>query len=123
MRAAQPEFVMPEQFFPQPRSPMSGERNLMLAVLKDAIHAYLKHAHSRYDDCLELFAEARDYLDDDDMEYPYSMTNICEVLDIDVGRLRHGLKTFYRAHRPVVARKEARIISLAARRREECAQA
>jgi len=120
-RCAQPEIVMPEQFFPAPQSPASPERALMLAVLKDALQAYQKNAHSPDASKRVLFEEAREYLEEDDPEYPYSVVNICEVFGIDVGYLRRGLRKFYSRTRPTVARKKATIISLANRRQEECA--
>lgn len=119
MSLAQPEIVIPEQFFALPHGPVCGERSLMLAVLLDAVEMFRKTAH-KWDE-VGAFEEAYDYLAADDYDYAFSCVNICSVLGIDVGYLRKGLRQRYFASKPVLPRKRARLVSLAKRRKEECA--
>lgn len=74
-----------------PSTPQSGERELMLAVLEDAMRCYLNHADATdkkrralYEDAAEWFAATED-------EGLYSFVNVCAVLGLDAGFVRRKL--------------------------------
>ncbi|HJQ84526.1 MAG TPA: hypothetical protein VKA21_10645 [Candidatus Binatia bacterium] len=85
--------VLPEQLFPEfpPEGCMPGEKRLMLAVLKDAIDVFLKHAGSRDPRTRRLFLETEAWLFGDDGDAPFSFVDICECLGLSPSCIRRGL--------------------------------
>ena len=85
--------VLPAQLFPEFASEgcLSGEKRLMLAVLKDAIDIFLKHAESSEPRTQRLFLETVEWIRSDDALAPFSFLNVCEALGLSPSCLRRGL--------------------------------
>ena len=76
-----------------------GEFELVRATLDDAIHTYRKYALAKGRRAQRLFREVDEWISVDDRSWPFSFVNICEVLDLDPGYIRTGLKLWrQRAH-------------------------
>lgn len=90
-----PSTVLPEQMTPR-RVPRTPERQLMVAVLEDALHLYCKFArwpqHRRFRETARWFAST-------DRSWLFSFERICEVLDLDPRCVRRRLL----ARRPLPA--------------------
>jgi hypothetical protein len=80
-----PQAVLPCQF--APAHTQQPEKRLMLAVLKDALDV-LRHREAVRDCVPRLRAQAESWVPSDDRAWPFSFLNICQALDLDVGRLR-----------------------------------
>jgi hypothetical protein len=63
----------------------------MLAVLEDAISCFQKYAGARKGRQYRLFAEAEEWLLDEDASWCFSFESICSVLDLNSAYLREGL--------------------------------
>jgi hypothetical protein len=78
----------------EPRSswngPGCGERELMRAVLEDAIHCLAGEVGPSRERP-QLASEARAWIVESDSRWPFSFDNICDALGIDVGVLRSKL--------------------------------
>jgi hypothetical protein len=82
------ETVLPAQFYSsQRRCSLQPEKRLMLAVLEDAVLAYLRG--------LQLVPETRAWFDADDFTWPYSFANLCDALALD----RHAVRAALRRQR------------------------
>jgi len=64
-----------------------GERGLMRAVLEDAIHC-LAAETGPTDERSRLAAEARAWVADDDLQWPFSFANLCDALGFSSESLR-----------------------------------
>ena len=87
--------LLPEQFFTPARESherWTGERGLMLAVLEEAVHSYLKYRNSTTRRGRRLFAEAQAWFWSDDQEYLFAFENICTYLQLDPNYVRRGLE-------------------------------
>ena len=71
---------------------LEPEKQLMEAMLADAINLYRLHAYADSIEYKRLFSEAQRWLWSDDWRWPFSFRNICEVLGLDASYLRRGLK-------------------------------
>ncbi|HVA76855.1 MAG TPA: hypothetical protein VNF27_03125 [Candidatus Binataceae bacterium] len=94
--------ILPEQF----RSPrrdhrFEGERNLLFAILEDAIRCYLENCNNRTALKRIQYVEAHDWIFSVKDRGPFSFVSVCENLDIEPDSLRVGLR-----------RKHARIRSV-----------
>jgi len=87
------DVVAPEQFleiFSRGRA-LAPEKELMLAILADAIECILKYCEQPIPMRVKLFQEAREWLFDHEEKEPFSFLNVCETLDLDPGYLRRGI--------------------------------
>lgn len=93
--------VLPAQFHGSPVNvnASSGEIALMRAVLEDAIECFQKQALKSDRRTQRLAREAEEWFRKDDPKWPFSFLNICNVLGIDPGYIRRGLKQFLQQHR------------------------
>jgi hypothetical protein len=73
------------------RSGASAERDLMFAILADAVDCYSKYATGRDGRSMRLFADARDWLFCDGDEQPFSFVNVCDGLGLDPSYIRRGV--------------------------------
>lgn len=88
--------LLPEQFFTPPQEShvnWTGERLLMLAVLQEAINAYLQYASAKTHRGKRLFAETYRWFWSQEREYLYSFESICLHLHLDPDYLRRGLRS------------------------------
>ncbi|MGH7826300.1 MAG: hypothetical protein ACREQ7_14140 [Candidatus Binatia bacterium] len=69
-----------------------GEFELVRATLADAIHTYRKYALAKGRRAQRLFREVDEWISVDDWSWPFSFVNICEVLELDPGYIRTGLR-------------------------------
>ena len=117
MELFHPDTLLPEQYFAE-YSRDAGtlrERHLMLAVLRDAVECYQKFALARDPGGRVIFADAAEWIESHDREWPFSYENICEVLGLDQAYLRGGLAKWRQGRIPA-ARKVPRVVSLLERR-------
>ena len=70
-----------------------GVRDLMLAVLEDAIRCYLTNLAAKTVRRRGLFDEARQWIETRGDREPFSFESICETFDIDPDAVRRQLKT------------------------------
>lgn len=91
-----PDTMLPSQYFDRlhRRSERTGEHRLMLAILEDAVDVYRKQAAAQDAHRRSLFTEAESWIESEDRTWIYSFLNICDVLSIDAGYLRRGLRVW-----------------------------
>jgi len=71
--------------------PAGAERELMLAVLSDAIECYWKYRNSAKRSALRLFHDAKNWIFAEQDSLPFSFRNVCETLDLDPSYIRRGI--------------------------------
>jgi hypothetical protein len=90
----QPDAILPIQFFEgvrQSRAEQDPLRRLMFAVLIDALRCFRADLGAQQESKRREFAEAEFWLFRAACDEPFSFETVCSVLEIDAGRLRHGL--------------------------------
>jgi hypothetical protein len=95
MELTAPDFVTPTQWFEgahadDPR--FHGTKQLMLAVLVDALQCLQTCVSGRTAVHRRRFAEAEAWVADRDAQGPFAFDTVCEALGIDADYLRTGLK-------------------------------
>ena len=92
--ALEPDILLGSQYFDRVRrrAGQEGERQLMVAVLEDAVHTYLRYAGISDPAQRELFREAEEWIESADKSDFYSFENVCAILDLDAGYIRGGLR-------------------------------
>lgn len=60
----------------------------MVAMLQQALEDWVKHRMLRDKRSREIATHARHWMQNDDMDWPFSCARICTVLDIDLSALR-----------------------------------
>lgn len=97
----QPDALMPSQFFAtvKKRCPKEPEYRLVVAVLQDAIDCFQKNCSAEKEKARQLFEETELWFLADDRSWPYSFTNICELLSLNPEYLRRGLQAWKEAER------------------------
>ncbi len=89
----QADVVLPAQFFDllRQRSPVQGERRLMIAILEDAVTCIQKYvgAHTGHEQ--RLFQDARGWMLSDSAD-PFSFQYVCEVVGLDPAYVRTGIE-------------------------------
>src|SRR5258706_14570885 len=90
----QPDTLLPSQYFDRIRRRASadGERRLMVAILEDAVDVYRKQAGARDRKRRQLFEDAEEGIESAGRSWIFSYEDICDVLGIDAGDLRKGLR-------------------------------
>jgi hypothetical protein len=73
--------------------PVSAERELMIAVLSDAIECFWKYRKSRAALAIRLYQEAKAWLFADNENQPFSFQNICQTLGLEPSYIRRGILT------------------------------
>ena len=93
--------ILPIQFFRNLyQSTMPGERQLLLAILEEAVDCFCKTSGRPRRRNRRLYAEAREWLFSEDRSWFLSCENICDVLEIDAGWLRDRLDNWERQATP-----------------------
>ena len=89
----QPDPVLPAQYLAtlKTKDPLEAEKKLMLAVLEDAIVCFQKHGLASDHRGKRIFLDAQEWIMAKDGDWLLSFENICEVLGLDPGYIRHGL--------------------------------
>ena len=68
-----------------------GEKELMMAVLQDAVECFQTYVLSGRPREKRLFQEAEDWILEKNSDWFFSFENICAALEFDPNYLRHGL--------------------------------
>jgi hypothetical protein len=71
--------------------PAGAERELMLAVLTDAIECYWKYQRSAKRSAVRLYQDAKNWIFAEKDSLPFSFTDVCEMLQLDPGYIRRGV--------------------------------
>ncbi len=89
----QPDILIVERFLETTRkkSYLEPEKDLMLAVLEDAVDCYLKNIFAKTEKEKSLFQDAEDWILEENSRRFFSFENICEILNINPPYLREGL--------------------------------
>jgi hypothetical protein len=74
------------------REPLEPEKELMLALLQDAVHCYRKYSAACDRAGRERFREAQSWIMDTSTEGIFAFENVCDVLGIDPDYVRKGLR-------------------------------
>ena len=91
MSMAQPDIILPSQYF-GPRRMQAPEQRLMIAVLRDALDCVEKYRCATSARGQRLFREAKRWLFAEEADWPYSFECICGVLDLDSNAVRQRLR-------------------------------
>lgn len=85
--------IHPTQYYLANRSMRlaSGEKKLMLAILKDAIKCYRRNVTGKSVHSQKIFVETEEWFYDEDTNYLYSFLNICAWLGVDFKLIREKL--------------------------------
>jgi hypothetical protein len=75
----------------KPRHQLEPEKELMLAVLTDAIECMQKHSDSRQATGIKLYQEAKEWIFDENERDAFSFLNICAALNLDPCYIRRGI--------------------------------
>lgn len=88
-----PESVLPVQFraICSQGESVSPERELMVAVLHEAIADVQRYRSSRAREQQKLYLEACEWLCSDDTSWPFSFTSLCATLGISPEGIRDRL--------------------------------
>lgn len=89
----QPLFIPP----PEPAVVWTGAQRLLLAVLQEAIHTFLKDHNARTTRGKRSFREAQIWFSSDEDHWLYAFESICLHLHLDPDYIRRGLKRWQHA--------------------------
>jgi hypothetical protein len=85
------DVILPAQFFGALADPRcEPEKRLMVAVLEEAISSLLNGQHGR-DDRRAHAREAERWFASDERRAPFAFGTICDILELDSGRVRQAL--------------------------------
>jgi hypothetical protein len=89
----QPDTIAPAEYYDgfKRKTPLEPERELVLAILEDAVLCFKKYLRSTKEKERRLFVDAEDWLFGDDREWALSFLNVCDLLGLEPGYLRKGL--------------------------------
>ena len=92
----EPEVMLPAQFYGRGGldASLQPEKRLMLAVMEDAVGTFQKYVFARDRAGQRLLTEVEEWISSDDVDWPYSFVNICHSLDLEVGFMRAGLRSW-----------------------------
>ena len=85
------EAVLPTQWFTGDRPSLQPAKRLMLAILTDAIELVLQEPAPPTSRRAFFQRRAADWLRSDERRWFFSCVNICEMLGMDLKRLRAGI--------------------------------
>jgi hypothetical protein len=88
-----PEAVLPVQFrdICSQGSAVSPERELMVAVLHEAVADVQRYRSARGREQRKLYVEACQWLTSDDTTWPFSFASLCATLGLSPEGIREGL--------------------------------
>lgn len=82
-----------EQFFDTMRGHhRTPERDLLIAILEDAIYNYRKYRRARDPEGKRNFREAKEWIMVRSDDWIFSFNSICELLGLDPDYIRRGLR-------------------------------
>ena len=77
--------------------PAGAERELMLAVLSDAIECYWKYQNARNSSGIRLYQDAKSWIFADNETLSFSFRNVCNTLQLEPSYIRRGILAAGRA--------------------------
>lgn len=80
------------------KSHLEPEKDLMFAVLEDAVRCYRAYAFTKSPASRRTYRDGEKWLWKNDWVWSFSFRNICEVLALDPFCLRRGLLRWKEAH-------------------------
>lgn len=83
--------ILPAQFFELSSKLNCGEVKIRYRILRDGIREFRKHAFSTTPRGVAIFQETRAWILSNESEWPYSFSNLCEVLGVDPEAARAAL--------------------------------
>ena len=86
---------------------VTAERELMAAILADAIDCYWKNFNARNGRSMRLFRDARHWIFADEEEQIFSFVNICDALSLNAAYIRRGIVEGTKARRQVPTEESA----------------
>lgn len=88
-----PDSLSPAQFYEMwsGTADRSAEFKLALAVLEQALEDLAKHRHARDNERRRLYRQAENWVLSNDRRWPYSFTNVCEILNVPSARIRTNI--------------------------------
>jgi len=89
----QPDILLPPQYFETFRRKIyfEPEKRLMAAVLEDAVMCFQKYLLARDERRRVMFCEAEAWIFAMDIDWPFSFSNLCDVLGLNPSYIRQGL--------------------------------
>jgi hypothetical protein len=89
-----PAVILPAQYYStlRHRTGLEGERKLMFAVLEDGVRCYLKNIDAKSRRRRILFFEARDWMEAEGNNEPFSFELLCQEFGMDSSRVRNVLE-------------------------------
>lgn len=111
----QPDILLPAQYLEtfRRKANLEPEKELMLAVLDDAIACFQKYMSARDGREKTVFHEAEEWILEEDSDWLFSFDNICEALGLNPPYVREGLVRWKK--KKVLERRKAKIYRLAPR--------
>ena len=89
----EPAMVLPAQLFGcSLDASLVPEKRLLHAVLEEAVVTFQRYAMEQGRRGRRLFREAEEWMGSEELRWPCSFRNICDVLGLDAGYLRQGLR-------------------------------
>jgi hypothetical protein len=90
----EPNTILPVQYFTrlQRGSAWTGEQRLMAAILEDAVAVCAKPTAPRASKARHVLRETVRWLRSNDRTWMFSFLRICEMLDLDPGAIRRGIR-------------------------------
>ena len=91
-RVFEADVILPSQFWgPRSDARAEPEKRLMLAVLEDALGLVLLDARAPAKHRRAAVREASHWIDSDDRSRPFAFAAICDLLGIEIGRVRKAI--------------------------------
>lgn len=111
----QPDILLPTQYLDtfRRKANLEPERELMLAVLEDAIWCFQKYIFARDSKRRGLFRDAEAWIFEENSDRLFSFENICELWGLNPQYVRQGLARW--KERQVADRHKAKIYRLTPR--------
>ena len=88
---------------------LEPEKNLMFAILEDAIRCYRAYAFARSWSLRRHYLDAEKWMWKNDWEWSFSFRNICDVLGLDPFCLRRGLLRWKEEQAATEANRRSRV--------------
>jgi hypothetical protein len=80
------------------RTIREGEKELMLAVLEDAVNSFQQHLTAGNEKDRKQFQEAQAWILGKNDDWLFSFDSVCETLDLDPSYIRQGLIAWAKRH-------------------------
>ena len=106
------EVFLPEQLFIpalESAAVWTGERQLLLAVLQEAVHTFLTYRDAGTQRRQRLFHEVQAWFWSEQSDWLYAFESICLHLHLDPDYIRRGLQRWQRPIEPLLHRDSTKV--------------